>query len=344
MKAMQEAKNERAEQETAVKKRVNLAGFRELGLLIFIFVLCVIVQSLNSQFLTVKNIENMLTNTAIIGILSVGMMIVILTAGIDLSIGANIALTGMVVAMHVASSDIPPLLALAEGLALGLACGAVVGFLVAKVNVLPIIATLGMCYVFRGAVFLISGGSWISSHQMSTSFKAIATGNILGVNNLVVISLVVFLLAQYFLNYTRTGRRFYAVGSNDEAASVTGIRADNTKWLAYIIMGGLAGLCGVLWASKFGSAQPDTANGYEVNIIAACVIGGVSINGGSGKVIGVFLGSMLIGIINNALPLISDVSEFSKNLIQGCIILGAVLINLMVKRRADKQVLQRRKI
>lgn len=341
---MQEAKNGPDTAGQPTNKRINLASFRELGLLIFMLLMCAIVQMLNPTFLSASNIDNLLTNTAIICILSVGMMIVILTAGIDLSIGANIALTGMIVALHVASADISPVLAILEGILAGIVCGAVVGLLVSKVNVLPIIATLGMCYVYRGAVFLISGGSWVSAHQMSTSFKGIATGKMLGVNNLVVIAVVVMLIAQYFLNYTRTGRRFYAVGSNADAARVSGIRADNTKWLAYIIMGGLAGLAGVLWVSKFASAQPDTATGYEVNMIAACVIGGVSINGGSGKVLGVFLGAMLIGIINNALPLISSVSEFAKNLIYGGIILGAVLLNLIVKRRSDKQVLQRRKI
>ncbi|MDL2217721.1 ABC transporter permease [Christensenellaceae bacterium OttesenSCG-928-M15] len=340
------------------KKRFNAVNFRELGLLIFILLLIAIVQSLNSTFLTPKNISNLLTNTAIIAILSIGMMIVILTEGIDLSLGANIALSGMVVAMHVAANPgLHPLVALLEGTALGMVQGLLVGLLIAKVNVLPIIASLGMCYVYRGAVFLISGGSWVSAHQMSTEFKAIATGKIgfnptpelgeatkIGINNLVFIAIIVFIIAFYFLNYTRTGRRFYAVGSNMEAARVSGIQADNTKLLAYIIMGALSGLVGVLWVSKYASAQPDTAMGYEINIIAACVIGGVSISGGSGRVLGVFMGAMLIGIINNALPLISNVSEFAKNLIQGCIILGAVLINTGVKRRADWNVLVRRKI
>jgi rhamnose transport system permease protein len=329
-------------------KRINFENFRELGLLLFVVVFCVAVQIVNPTFLTAKNISNLLTNTAIIGILSIGMMIVILTKGIDLSIGATIALTGMAVALHVVSTGIHPVVAILEGTLLGALCGAAVGLLVAKVNVLPIIASLGMCYVYRGAVFLISGGDWVSAHQMPDSFKTIATGTVgigpIQINNLVAIAAVIFILAQYFLNFTRTGRRFYAVGSNDEAARISGIRADSTKWLAYVILGALTGLAGVLWVSKYASAQPDTAMGYETNIIAACVIGGVSINGGSGKVRGALLGSILIGIINNALPLISNVSEFAKQFVQGGIILGAILLNTYVKRRADYQVLLRRKI
>ncbi len=329
--------------ETKLKKR-GIGSFRELGLVLFIIALCVIVQVLNPSFLTPKNIDNLLTNTAIIIILSIGMMVVILTEGIDLSIGATIALTGMVVALHIKNvPELSPVIAVLEGIAAGIVCGAIVGVLVAKVNVLPIIASLGMCYVYRGAVFLISGGQWVSAHQMSTQFKNMATGSFLGINNLVLIAFAVFLVAMYFLGYTRTGRRFYAVGSNVEAARISGISAGSTKWLAYTIMGGLAGLAGVLWVSKFASAQPDTATGYEVNIIAACVIGGVSISGGSGKAIGVLLGSLLIGIINNALPLI-NISEFSKNAIQGTIILGAVVLNTLVKRRAEWQTLVRRKL
>ncbi len=329
--------------ETKLKRR-GLSSFRELGLVLFIIALCVIVQVLNPSFLTPKNIDNLLTNTAIIIILSIGMMVVILTEGIDLSIGATIALTGMVVALHIKNvPTLSPVVAVLEGIAAGIVCGAIVGVLVAKVNVLPIIASLGMCYVYRGAVFLISGGQWVSAHQMSVQFKNMATGSVIGINNLVLIAFAVFLVAMYFLGHTRIGRRFYAVGSNVEAARISGISAASTKWLAYTIMGGLAGLAGVLWVSKFASAQPDTATGYEVNIIAACVIGGVSISGGSGKAIGVLLGSLLIGIINNALPLI-NISEFSKNAIQGTIILGAVILNTLVKRRAEWQTLVRRKL
>ena len=326
-------------------KKLRLGSFRQLGLLLFIILLCALVQLSNNKFLDATNIASIFTNTAIIAILSIGMLIVMLTGGIDLSIGANIALSGMMAALHVMTNpDVPPILLILEGMLTGLVCGALIGLLVSRLNMLPIIASLGMCYVYRGVVFLLSGGQWVSAHQMSDSFKAIAIGKFLGVNNLVVIAIVLYIAAQYFLNYTRTGRRFYAVGSNCEAARVSGIDAVKTKFQAYAIMGALAGLSGVLWVSKFASAQPDTATGYEINIIAACVIGGVSISGGSGKVSGVLLGSLLIGIINNALPLINFVSEFSKNLIQGMIILIAVLLNTLVKRRAEHNALTRRQI
>lgn len=326
-------------------KRSRLASFRELGLLIFMVVLCALVALANPKFITLNNIDNLLTNTAIIAILAVGMLCVLVTGGIDLSLGSNIALTGMIVAMHVAANPgIHPAVLLLEGTAIGLLCGALVGALVAYANVLPIIASLGMNYIFRGSVFLYSGGKWVSAHQMPDSFKRIATGDILGINTLVVIAIAVYLIAAYFLSYTRTGRHLYAVGSNYEAARISGVNAPRTKWLAYAIMGALSGLVGVLWVAKFASAQPDTATGYEINIIAACVIGGVAVSGGSGKVVGVLLGALLIGIINNALPLINFISEFSKMLIQGGIILGAVMLNTLMRRRAEHSALARRQI
>lgn len=176
---------------------------------------------------------------------------------------------------------------------------------------------------------------------MSIPFKEIATGRILGMNTLVVIAVVIYSAFYYFINHTRTGRQIYAVGSNPDAAEVSGIPKIRIIWMVYILMGALAGLAGVLWVSRFASAQGDTAVGYEMNVIAACVLGGISISGGSGKVSGLILGAVLFGILNNALPLI-NVSPFWQQGIQGVVILSAVLINVMVKRTNERQALRRR--
>jgi rhamnose transport system permease protein len=318
--------------------------FRELGLLGFIVVLCAIFQFRNPSFLTLSNIRDLLANTAILGILAVGMMVVLLTGGIDLSIGATIALSGMVSAMTVmAIPSLPPGLALFEGMVVGLAVGSVIGLLVARYNVLPLIASLGMMNIVRGATYIVSKGAWVSAYQMSDSFKAISTGTTLGVNNLVAIAVAIFVVFWYFLSHTRTGRRIYAIGSNPEAADVSGIPRRKILWLAYAIMGVLAGLAGVLWVSKFASAQGDTATGYEMSVIAACVLGGVSVSGGAGKISGLVLGTVLLGMLNNALPLI-DVSPFWQNAIQGLVILAAVLTNVAVKRNGQAAALRRRAI
>ncbi|QMV42721.1 ABC transporter permease [Cohnella cholangitidis] len=321
-----------------------IAKFRELGLLAFILLLSVGVQLRNPSFLTWENISDIATNTAILSILAVGMMLVIITRGIDLSIGATLALSGMTAALTVSHyPELHPLLAVALGVGIGLACGMVLGFLVSWVNILPIIATLGMMNVFRGLTFETSGGKWVSAHQMPASFKAIATGSVFGINNLILIAILIYIVAYYFVSHTRTGRRIYAVGSNPDSAEISGIRTGRILWLVYTIMGGLSGLAGVLWVSKFASAQGDTASGYELSVIAACVLGGVSIAGGVGKISGIVLGSILLGILNNALPMI-NVSPFWQMFIQGTIILIAVLVNALVKRGIDRNHLMRRKI
>lgn len=325
-------------------KGASVAKFREFGMIGFIVLLSVLVQFRNPSFLTLENLNDMITNTAILSILTVGMMLVIITRGIDLSIGATLALSGMISALTVgAYTNLNPILAILLGTFIGVFCGAVLGLLISKAGVLPIIASLGMMNVFRGLTFIVSKGKWVSAHQMPTSFKGIATGNILGINTLIFIAIIIYIVFYYFLNHTRTGRQIYAVGSNPESAKISGINNEKVLWMVYSIMGALSGLAGVLWVSKFASAQGDTAVGYELNVIAACVLGGVNIAGGSGKISGIILGSLLLGILNNALPLI-NVSPFWQQAIQGFIILVAVIVNALVKRSVDRNNLMRRKI
>jgi rhamnose transport system permease protein len=319
-------------------------SFRDAGLLGFIVALSVLVQILNPSFLTLENLADMAKNTAILSILSVGMMLVIITRGIDLSIGATLALSGMVAASTVATwKDTHPLVAIALGIAIGLVCGSIVGLLVARGKVLPIIASLGLMNIFRGITFLVSGGQWVSANQMPASFKGIAYSSLFGINTLIWVALIINLLAWWFLTWNRAGRQIYAVGSNPESARVSGINIERTLYWVYTIMGGLSGLAGVLWVSKFASAQGDTAMGFELSVIAACVLGGVSISGGSGRISGILMGTLLLGILNTALPLI-DVSPFWQTFIQGTIILVAVMINALVKRRSVRKSLQKRDI
>jgi len=319
-------------------------SFRDAGLLGFIVALSVLVQILNPSFLSLENLADMAKNTAILSILSVGMMLVIITRGIDLSVGATLALSGMVAASTVATwKDTHPLVAIALGIGIGLACGSFVGVLVARGRVLPIIASLGLMNIFRGVTFLVSDGQWISANQMPASFKGIALSSFLGINALIWIALVIYLLAWWFLTWSRMGRQIYAVGSNPESARVSGINIERTLYWVYTLMGGLSGLAGVLWVSKFASAQGDTAMGFELSVIAACVLGGVSIAGGSGKISGILMGTLLLGILNNALPLV-NVSPFWQTFIQGSIILIAVIINALVKRRAVRRTMQKRNI
>ena len=326
------------------RRSLTNGRLRDLGLALFIVILAGAIQARNAAFLTADNISSLLTNTSILAILAVGMMMVLITRGIDLSIGATIAFSGMVTALTVVRfPGIHPVLALAQGTAVGAAIGAVIGLLVARFDILPIIATLGMMNVVRGFTYVVSGGRWVSSYQMSDRFKAIATGRVAGVNNLIVIAIVVYAAAFYFLNHTRTGRRIYAIGSSPQAASISGIPRRSLTLLVYTLMGGLAGLAGVLWVARFASAQGNTAIGFELQVIAACILGGVSISGGVGKLSGLILGTILLGILNNALPLI-NVSPFWQMGIQGVTVLTAVITNVWVQRATERRALLRRGI
>lgn len=328
----------------AKRRIVFTENLRELGLLMFIIILAAVIQFRNPAFLTLRNINSLLTNTAILAILAVGMMLVLVTRGIDLSVGSIIAFAGMVTALTVTYfPGIPPAVAVLQGTLIGAALGAITGILVARFDVLPVIATLGMMNIVRGLTYVVSGGRWVSSYQMPASFKQIATSRFLGINSLVVIAAAVYVVAYYFINHTRTGRRIYAVGSNPEAAEISGLPKRTLLFLVYTIMGGLAGLGGVLWVAKFASAQGNTAVAYELQVIAACILGGVSITGGIGRLSGLILGTIMFGILANALPLV-NVSPFWQQGIQGGVVLAAVLTNVLVRRNTERNALRRRAI
>ncbi len=315
-----------------------------MGLLASIVVISIFVEIRNPMFLTLSNLKDIGVNTAILSILAVGMMMVLLTAGIDLSLGATIAFSGMCVALTlVAHPELPIGVAILEGIVLGGLIGLILGFFISRFSILPIIASLGMMDIVRGFTYVVSRSKWVSAYQMPDDFKNFATGSFFGIPNFIFIAVVVYILFYYFINYTKVGRWIYAVGSNPSAAQISGIPKKRVIALVYTLMGALAGLAGVLWVSKFASAQGDTAEGEEMNVIAACVIGGVSTTGGRGKVSGLVLGCLLFGILDNALPLI-NVSPFWQKAIPGAIILIAVMANAVTRRQADLRALKSRTI
>lgn len=327
-----------------LKRRFGSVGAREIGMILFMILLSVLIQMRNSQYLTFENLDDLLVNAAIMGTLAVGMMMVMITGGIDLSIGATLALSGMSAALYVRGNEqASPVVALLIGVGIGLLAGVINGLLVGYGEVLPLIATIGMMNVYRGLTYIIANGAWVSAHQMNDGFKAIAFAEFLKINSLVWIAIITFILGAVLQGWTKVGRMIYSVGSNPEAARVTGVNVAQVKLLVYAIMGAITGLSGVLWVSKYASAQGDTAIGYEMNVIAACVLGGVSVNGGSGKVFGVILGTILLGILKNALPLLK-ISPFWQDALYGLIILFAILMNTIFKRMVDKNNLQRRHI
>ncbi|MBE7554617.1 MAG: ABC transporter permease [Anaerolineales bacterium] len=321
----------------------TLATLRETGIIVFIILLVILVSLRSgSAFLSLENFRDILLNISILAIVALGQTMVIITRGIDLSVSSMIGLVAMMVAFVIkANPELSPVLALLLGMALGCVLGSFNGLVITVGKVPPIIATLGTLSIYRGAVFLYSEGTWINAFELPQSIKVLAKGTPLGLPNLVIFALIVAVIIYYFLNYTRMGRDIYTVGSNPAAAEVAGIRVQRIIFSVYLICGLLCGLAGVLWVSRFESAQTNTALGFELQTVAASVVGGVNIFGGSGTVTGVLLGAFLLGIINNALTLVR-ISPFWQLAAQGLLILLAVVVDSLILRRLQRTLTVRK--
>ena len=319
----------------------KLLKHRELWLGLAILALIVLVTLRFPRFAQPGNLLTIFNDTSILMMLALGQMVVILTRSIDLSMASNLALTGMVVAMvNAAFPGVPIPLLIAGCVVVGGALGAFNGILVWKLNIPPIVVTLGTLTIFRGLVFVISGGAWVNAAQMSPDFVALQRGVILGLPVLSWIAIIVAILFYLLMTRTPLGRSLYAIGVNPTASVYTGINVGRTKFYAFTLAGAVAGLCGYLWISRYVIASTEVASGYELTIIAACVIGGVSIAGGIGSVAGVLLGAIFLGVINNALPVI-NISPFWQMAISGTAILLAVVLNARGERRAGRIILKK---
>jgi rhamnose transport system permease protein len=298
------------------------------------------ITALYPQFASPANLRDSLDDTAILILLALGQMLVILTRGIDLSVAANVAFTGMAVALlnqHHPGIDIAVLLLLS--VVIGAALGLLNGLLVWQVSIPPIVVTLGTMAVYRGMTFVISGGKWVTSNDMSAAFLGLVRGSIFGISSLSLIALTIALLVWLFLKFTSPGRNLYAAGNNPVAAAYIGVNVGRMQCMAFTLCGAIAGLCGYLWAARYAVAYTDTANGFELTVIAACVIGGISIAGGIGTVLGLLLGCLFLGVIKNALPLLG-VSPFWQTAISGVVILSAVIINASHSAKKRQKILE----
>lgn len=323
---------------------LRLLRRREAFLILIIVVLLVAVRIRAPGFLRVGNLDDILTDTAILCIMAIGQMIVIVTGGADLSVASGIAFTGMSVAMINWFNPVIPIpLIVLMALAIGLGLGCINGLLVSQARIPPIITTLSTMGIFRGLVFLESGGQWVSAHRMTEGFRELPHGTPLGISNLLLSAVLVAIAAAVFMRLTRTGREIYGVGGNRTAARYVGISLKKIDFVVYALCGLLVGLAGILWVSRYASAQNDTASGFELQTIAACVIGGVSILGGSGSVGGVILGALFLGIVNNALTVVG-LSPFYQMAIQGFVILTAIIANSVVDRRNQAAMMRTRKL
>ena len=319
---------------------MRLTVSRDL-LLAFILVALVGLVSLRfPEFASVKSLSSVFNDTSILIILALGQMAVILTRCIDLSMASNLALVGMCTAMLNASvPGIPIPLLIVLAMVLGALLGSINGLLVWKLDIPPIVVTLGTLTIFRGVIFLISDGQWVNAHEMSPAFKALPRFDLLGLPILSWAAIISIACLYILLNRTPLGRSLYAVGGNPNAAVYTGIDVGRSRFNAFVLSGALSGLAGYLWVSRYAVAYVDIAAGFELDVVAACVIGGISIAGGMGSVAGAVLGALFLGVIKNALPVV-NISPFWQQAISGCAIIAAVIFNARSERRPGRIILK----
>ncbi|WP_061978264.1 MULTISPECIES: ABC transporter permease [unclassified Aureimonas] len=311
---------------------------QEYGIFIAFLVLVAVLALSNEFFLTAGNISNVLLQTSINGVLAIGMTFVILTRGIDLSVGSVVALAGMVSASlattspaGVAGGPYPVALALAAGIGVGVLTGSIVGLIVSRFSVPAFVATLGMLSAARGATLIYGNGRPVPG--LVPDFRWIGTGNVLGVPMPVVILAGVFIVSWWILSRTRFGRYIYAVGGNPHAAKTSGIDVTRIRFLVYVISGALSGLAGMILSARTGSALPQAGVAYELDAIAAVVIGGTSLSGGVGRVTGTLIGALIIGVMNNGLDLLG-IQSYYQQILKGALIVGAVMLDQTRKHGA----------
>ncbi len=303
----------------------------DYGIFVAFVALCAVLALAEPSFMTWGNWVNILRQTSINGILAIGMTCVILAKGIDLSVGSLLSVSGIVAASFVTSgSSNNLLLAVFAGLGVGLGLGMVNGLLVARLALPSFVVTLGMLSVARGLTFIFNDGMPIAN--LSPAFRTIGQGVVLGVPVPVLILAATFAVFWFVLKYTTFGRYVYAVGGNEKSARTSGIK---TRWITfsvYAISGLLAGLAGIILAARTTSALPQAGVAYELDAIAAVVIGGTSLTGGVGSLTGTLIGALIIGVINNGLDLLG-VSSYFQQVIKGVIIVAAVLLDVSRKKQ-----------
>ncbi len=339
---------ERAKQRNQVNQ-ARLLGLvsraRELGLLIVLLLIILVVGIQAPRFLSIDNFEQILISVAILAIVAVGQTLVVLTRNVDLSVGSMVGLTAFVTAYFFKQlPDVNLLLGILLGCALGLLLGIVNGLIVSFGRVPAIVATLGTLYAYRGLVFIFASKttSQVNASDVPTAYLALATTRIFGIPALILIAAVIAVIVGYFLHASPTGRQLYAIGSNPDAANMIGIRRDRLVFAAFAASGLLCGLAGVLWGARFATVDATNATGLELQVIAAVVVGGVNIFGGSGTILGAMLGAIVLGTLENALNIL-NISQFWLQTIYGAAIIAAVILDAFITRWLQRTIISRRK-
>ncbi len=315
----------------ADKLRSAARFFSKYGIYFALILLVSVLAVISPPFFTAANLIDILRQISVIGILAVGQTVVIITAGIDLSVGSILALSAVMAASFAHPGQYPLIVPLIVGLGAGLVCGALNGFLIAKSKLAPFIVTLGMMTAARGMALVYTSGRPV--FNLSNAYDTIGTGYLAGIPLPVVIFVMVILGGIFLLHYTRFGRYVYAVGGNELAAKVSGINTEKILIYVYILQGVLAGVAGVVLSSRVMSASPALGEGYELDAIAAAVIGGTSLMGGVGTITGTVVGALIIGVMNNGLDML-NVSSYWQQIVKGAIIVLAVLLDKKSKGKS----------
>ncbi len=318
---------------------IKILKNRDFILFLFIILIFFIVSFFNPYFLSFKSLSDVLTDSSILIILALSQMIVILIRAIDLSVASILALTGMLISLlSQIYPDLPLFLFISFSCIIGTIFGLFNGFTIAVLKVPFIVTTLGTLSIFRGLIYFVSDGKQIYSHEYSEKFLSFIHIKFLSLTTLFWLAVIIFLFIYLLLNHTRFGRNIYAIGGNPEASKYLGINHNYYIITAYALSGFFAGLCGYLWVARYSVASTQIAIGFELTVISACVVGGISVMGGVGTVTGCALGALLIGLIRNSLPAI-HVSQFWQLAISGAIILFAIIINTKTEQRKQKKIL-----
>lgn len=306
------------------KKGINVNWLQTYMLIFIVIGLGVVLSIISNNFLTTTNLLNVVRQIAINGILAIGMTVVCLTGGIDLSVGSIVAFSGIITAGFLRDKDLPMILVVLIAILVGALLGLYNGYFVAYWNAAPFVVTLSMMTIARGMTYVYCDGRPISS--LPTDFLIIGKGSIAGVPFPTIILIVVFVLATIMLTKLKFGRYIYAVGGNENAAMVSGINVKRIKMLVYVLSGTACGIAAIILTARVSAGLPTAGEGYELDAIAATVIGGTSLSGGRGRLWGTIVGAILLGIVNNGLDLM-NVSSFYQQIVKGLIILGAILID-----------------
>lgn len=298
---------------------------QNLGTIAALIILIVFVSVLNPAFLQVNNLLNLMRQLIINGFIALGMTFVILTGGIDLSVGSTLAFTSAIFA-GLLQNGMATGLAILITLALGLALGLINGILITKGKLAPFIVTLATMTIFRGLTLVYMDGRPISGPKDNFAFQFLGKGQVFGIPFQVILFLIVYIVLSTLLNKTSHGRKIFAVGGNEKASFISGIKIDKVKVLVYVISALMAVVSGLVLTSRLNSAQPTAGSAYEMDAIAAVVLGGTSMTGGSGSLTGTLIGILILGVLNNGLNLLG-VSSFYQQIVKGVVILIAVLID-----------------